>query len=118
MEKNARGCSGRRHAGVSTADYPPERPEPERSKGHDRDPKSIRRPEEHQKIMRTTLFRPEREPPPIYSMSTTMGAWSDGPFPLRASRSITASVTLAAMSALASTRSIRMPLFMWNMPAR
>ena len=50
--------------------------------------------------------------------STTIGAWSDGPLPLRASRSTYASVIRAATGALASTRSIRMPLFWWNIPAR
>ena len=50
--------------------------------------------------------------------STTTGAWSDGPLPLRASRSTYAACTRSATASVAYTRSIRMPLFFANMPAR
>ena len=47
------------------------------------------------------------------------GAWSDGTGgPLRASRSISASTIRAATGADASRWSIRIPKFLWNMPAR
>ena len=50
--------------------------------------------------------------------STTTGAWSDGPLPLRASRSTYALVTRLASELVTYTRSMRMPLSVWNMPAR
>jgi len=52
------------------------------------------------------------------SRSTTTGAWSLGPVPLRASRSIQAARTRPATGSAASTRSIRMPRSWWNRPAR
>jgi hypothetical protein len=52
------------------------------------------------------------------STSTTTGAWSEGFEPLRASRSMYASRTREASPAPRSTRSIRIPQPLWNMPAR
>ena len=50
--------------------------------------------------------------------STMTGAWSLGPLPLRASRSTQASDTAPASAAFAYTRSMRMPMPLWNEPAR
>jgi len=52
------------------------------------------------------------------SRSTITGAWSLGPLPLRACRSTHAARTRPATEAEASTRSIRIPRSLWNMPAR
>lgn len=46
--------------------------------------------------------------------STTTGAWSEAPFPLRSSRSIAAPSTRAASTGEARTKSIRMPRFLAN----
>ncbi len=46
------------------------------------------------------------------SRSTTTGAWSDAPLPLRSSRSTYASVTDLANGSLPYTRSMRMPRFL------
>src|SRR6185312_1136789 len=52
------------------------------------------------------------------SRSMITGAWSLGPVPLRALRSIHAALTRSATGSVASIRSIRMPRSWWNMPAR
>jgi len=52
------------------------------------------------------------------SRSTITGAWSLGPLPLRACRSTQAARTRLATGAVASTRSIRIPMSWWNIPAR
>src|SRR5512132_3622891 len=52
------------------------------------------------------------------SRSMITGAWSLGPLPLRAWRSTQAARTRSATAGEASTRSIRMPMSRWNMPAR
>jgi Uma2 family endonuclease len=50
--------------------------------------------------------------------SMTIGAWSEGPLPLRASRSMYASVTASATDGVTYARSMRMPMSWWNIPAR
>src|SRR4029453_2874970 len=52
------------------------------------------------------------------SRSMTTGAGSDGAFPFLASPPPYASVTWEAAARFAYTRSIRIPWFLWNMPAR
>ena len=54
------------------------------------------------------------------SMSSRMGAWSDGTpcFPLRALRSMTPHVTCLANGSDSSMRSMRMPRPEWKSPAR
>src|SRR5439155_20627664 len=75
----------------------------------------------HQNAHERTAQRAGRagdENPHDTSTSTTTGAWSDGSFPLRASRSTYASLTASANAADAYTRSMRIPWFLWNIPAR
>ena len=50
--------------------------------------------------------------------STMTGAWSDGFSPLRAWRSIVANVARSATASVPSTRSMRMPRWLWKSPAR
>lgn len=50
--------------------------------------------------------------------STTTGAWSEGFWPFRASRSIETAPDRADSARLNSTRSIRIPLPWWKSPAR
>ena len=50
--------------------------------------------------------------------STYSGAWSDGSLPLRASRSRSAAVTRAATEREAYRWSMRIPRFLWKLPAR
>src|SRR6185436_3692443 len=56
---------------------------------------------------------------PASSMSTSSGAWFEGVgLPLRASRSISAHTVRPATLGVASRWSIRMPKFLWKLPAR
>src|SRR5439155_195994 len=56
---------------------------------------------------------------PWWSRSITTGAWSEGMgLPLRASRSISADTVRPATGRVASRWSMRMPKFLWKLPAR
>ena len=55
---------------------------------------------------------------PLPSRSTTSGAWSDGPLPLRALRSMSAQRARSATEREPRTRSMRMPIPLWKLPAR
>ena len=52
------------------------------------------------------------------SNSTTNGAWSEGCLPLRALRSMSAHGTRSASGAEPRTRSMRIPMPLWKLPAR
>lgn len=52
------------------------------------------------------------------SKSMSKGAWSDGCLPLRAARSTMPQRTVLAKDAVTSTRSMRIPRWLWKSPAR
>ena len=79
---------------------------------------------QHQRVRRAAMrpsadAQPASKGRPGSSRSITSGAWSDGiGLPLRASRSISAQTVRSASGAVTSRWSMRMPKFLWKLPAR
>src|SRR5439155_21043986 len=78
-----------------------------------------RAPARRAAIRRSADVQPASKGCPGWSRSMISGAWSEGMgLPLRASRSISAHTVRPATGRVTSRWSMRMPMFLWKLPAR